>query len=126
MIPLPSPKKPSPGHTIVVAVQVAKTFFRKSPTSVFGTSFLGAGDEEEVAVPLFRVAYIEVQLALIFSHGYQGWMPMLPSTDGAKSRSHHVICDNFICGNAFDVTDSHIMRMEKEDSGVKNMAEWWA
>jgi len=51
---------------------------------------------------------------------------MLPSTDGAKSRRLHLIGDNFICGNAFDVTDSHIMRMEKEDSGVKNMAEWWA
>ena len=53
-------------------------------------------------------------------------MPMLPSTDGAKSRRLHIIGDNFICGNALDVTDSHIMRMEKEDSGVKNMAEWWA
>ena len=53
-------------HTMVVAVQLAKTFFRKSPTSVFGTSFLGAGDEEELAVPLFRVAYIQALLALIF------------------------------------------------------------
>ena len=51
---------------------------------------------------------------------------MLPSTDGAICSRLHLISDNFICGNAFDVTDLHIMRMKKEDRGVKNMAEWWA
>ena len=65
-------------HFIVVALQIANTFFsRKSPTTGFDTSFLLACNEEEDGFPLFRVAKIEAQLALFFSRGYQGWIPML-------------------------------------------------
>ena len=94
--------------------------------NVVNTTFLRAGDDEENGYLLFRVAYIEAQLVLTFSHVYQGWMPMLPSTDGAICGRLHLIGDDFICGNAFNVTDSHTMHMEMANGGVKNMAEWWA
>ena len=51
---------------------------------------------------------------------------MLPSTDGAFCGGLHHIGVILICGNAFNVTASHIMCMEKEHSVMKNMAKWWA
>ena len=66
---------------------VRHDIFLKSPTTVFGTSFVEAGDDEEDGLPLFRVACMEARLALIFSHGYQGCLPMLPMTAGAEMRT---------------------------------------
>jgi len=67
------------------------------------------------------------QLALIFSHWYQGPCCLVQTAQSPSSLQYlHLVCNNFICGNAFNVTDSHIMHMEKEDSGMKNMAKWWA
>ena len=70
-------------HSIVVALQFAETSFRKLQTTVFGTSFVAAGDDEEDGLPLFRVACMEARLALMFSHGYQGCLPMLPMIEKA-------------------------------------------
>ena len=53
-------------HTIVVAVQLAKTFFENRRPAFSAPQSLELATKKMTSFPLFRVAYIEAQLALIF------------------------------------------------------------
>ena len=70
-------------HKIVVALVPVANMMGEIADHWFQHAFLRARQDEEDADSHYRVANIEAHLFRIFSHEFQGWMPMLPLTAGA-------------------------------------------